>query len=201
MFNKKNTTMKIRGIFYLSTVLLFFQSCFTNSANNNKDNCPLQPIYEYFDQLDQKEIHFSDLDKRLNDAKGQNKTDVVNSVTKEFDDAQKNCLQKLDARFPSGSIKLPFEQLGSKDTLVVKSAYVSGFAFPWNTATSICYYFTIEYELLKKDVWYPKIPLTFTDSEGDILYICNIPANADGKSKFMVKAQPTFIKFAKITIN
>jgi hypothetical protein len=193
--------MKLREIQYLLLLLLFLQSCGSNSVNDNKADCPLREPYEYFDQLSQNEIHFADLDYRLNDAKGKNKTDVVNSVTKEFATAQEECLKKLEATFPVGSIKLPFEQIGSKDTLIVKSAYVSGFAFPWSTATSICYYFTIEYDLIKKDLWYAKIPLTFMDSEGDVLCICNVPANPDGKSQFPIKAQPSFIKFIKIFIN
>jgi hypothetical protein len=182
-------------------VFLLLESCNSGTTDNNKINCPLQEVNEYFSQLDQNEIHFDDLNYRLNDAKGKNNTEVVNSVTKEFDEAQQKCLKKLDAKFPVGSIKLPFEQTGSKDTLIVKSAYVSGFVFPWNTATSISYYFTIEYDLVKKDIWYAKIPATFIDSEGDILCITNIPVNSSGKVSFAIKGQYTFVKFVKILIN
>jgi len=193
--------MKFREIHYLLFIFLFLQSCGSNSVNDNKTICALQAPFEYFDQIDKTDFHFADLDYRLNQAKGKNKTDEVNKVSKEFETAQNSCMQKLEARFPVGAIKLPFEQTGGRDTLTVTAAYVSGFAFPWNTATSICYYFTMEYNLTKKDIWYATIPLTFLDSEGDILYICHLTADASGKARFLVKTQPSFIKFVKISIN
>ncbi len=193
--------MKIKVVFYLPAVILFLQSCTSHSVNDNKIICPLQPIFEYFDQLDKTELHFNDLDYRLNDAKGKSKTEVVNSVTREFADAQNTCLEKLNAKFPSGSVKLPFEQTGLKDTIVFKSVYISGYAFPWTTATSVCYYFTFEYEFIKNDISFVNIHLTFYNSEGDILDICSISAYKSGKTQLLIKTQPSFIKFVKLTIN
>ena len=180
---------------------IVLHSCHSGQVNNSQVTCPLKAPFEYFDQIDQSDFHFADLDYRLNDAKGKNLTDKVDAITKEFATVQNACLKKLDEKFPSGAIKIPFEQIGSKDTVTVKSIYISGYSFPWNTATSICYYFTVEYDLANKDFWYPKLPLTFLDEEGDVLLICSIPADKSGKSKLLVKTQPSFMKFTKIIIN
>ena len=76
-----------------------------------------------------------------------------------------------------------------------------GFTFPWNTATSISYYFTITYKYNKGDLWFKSISLKFLDSEGDVIYIHNIPANIEGFNRIEVKAQIEFRKFTKIVIN
>jgi hypothetical protein len=193
--------MKSSSIKYFVFVILFIQSCGSNTTNNNSTTNPMQAVYTYFDEVSKNELHFTDLDKKLLDAKGENKTDEVNAITSEFEKVHEQCIKKMDAKFPVGSIKLPFEQVGSKDTLIVKSIYVSGFSFPWNTALSICYYFTVEYDIRKNDIWYAKVPLTFVDSEGDILNICNVPANTSGKSRFLVKTEDSFRMFSKIVIH
>ena len=192
--------MRLNKVGHLFILFLLIQGCGNKTADNKKVFCPLQAPYEYFDQLSQTEFYFADMDYRLNEAKGKNKTDVVDSVTKEFDRNQKLCIQKLEAKFPTGSITIPFEQARARDSIVIKSAYVSGFEFPWTTATSICYYFTVEYDILRKDIWFLPIPLRFVDSENDIINMCTLSANSSGKSRFSVKAQPSFRIFTKLLI-
>ena len=193
--------MKLTKIKHLFILILFLQSCGSNSDVKNIRYCPLQAPYDYFDQIDNTSFHFANLDYRLNSAKGKNQTDMVNAVTKEFETTHNECLKKLDEKFPSGSVKIPFEQTGEKDSVTVKSIYISGFGFPWETATTISYYFTVEYEILKKDIWFVPIPLKFVDLDGDIIYICDVPANTSGKSRFAVKTLQDFKIFTKILIN
>ena len=177
------------------------QSCGSNSVNESKTFCPLQAPYDYFDQIDKSDFHFTDLDYRLNDAKGKSETEKVDIVTKEFAEAQNSCIKKLETQFPIGSVKIPFEQLGGKDSVIITSAYISGFSFPWTTATSICYYFTVEYEIRNKEAMYISISLKYLDLEGDIIYMNNLQATSIGKSRFIVKAQPYFKYFTKLLIN
>jgi hypothetical protein len=192
--------MKVRNIYLGLLAIFVIQSCGNKTSSEGKKACPLQAPYEYFDQINNSEFHLSDLESKLSKAKGRNNTDEINKILGEFEVSHKECIKKLDEKFPVGSIKIPFEQTGNKDTVVVKAIYVSAFEFPWNTASSICYSFTIEYDLLKPDIWYAKIPLTFFDSEGDIINICNVEANTSGKTQFPVKAQESFRIFSKITI-
>jgi hypothetical protein len=193
--------MKLTSIYSLFVIVLILGSCSNNVVNSEKSVCPLQAPYEYFDQLSKEEFYFEDLLHKLNTAKGKNSTEEINTFTKEFETTQANCIQKMETKFPEGSIKIPFEQLHGKDTLTVISAYVSGFSFPWNTATSICFYFTLEYEIHQKDLWFIPISLKFIDAEEDIIYMCHLPANSNGKSRFLVKAQFTFRNFTKLIIN
>lgn len=193
--------MIFKKLQYLIFVLLFLQSCDNNKVNINSSIRPLQAPYEYFDQIDKDEFHFADLDAKLSEAQGKNNSDDIKECNRNFETAHNGCLKKLNEKFPVGSIQIPFEQLGSKDTVKVKSIYVSGFEFPWSTAIAICYKFTVEYELLKSDIWYAKVPLILLDTEGDVLSICHVPATVIGKTQFAVKAQASFRIFSKIIIN
>jgi hypothetical protein len=193
--------MKSIGIINIFFTFFFIQSCVSNNFNEEKSGLPLQEAYAYFDELSLNEFHFVELEHKLNVAKGENNIEEINACTKEFEVLQANCIKKMDSKFPVGSVKIPFEQVLGKDTLTVKSVYVSGFSFPWNTATTICFYFTVDYELLKKDLWFVPISLKFLDKEDDIINACNLPANSNGNLKFLVRAQFTFRDFKKLIIN
>jgi hypothetical protein len=193
--------MKSSIIIYVVYVIMVIPSCGSESKNKDKLELPLQAAYGYFDQLSQSEFHFEDLDHKLNTAKGKNNIEEIKSCTKEFEVLHTSCINKMEAKFPEGTLRIPFEQMQGKDTLTVKSVYLSGFSFPWNTAITICFYFTVEYELHKTDLWFVPISFKFIDREEDIIYACNLPANSSGKSKFLVNAQFTFREFKKLIIN
>jgi hypothetical protein len=193
--------MKIRNLFYLIGIVLFLYSCKEGSKGKESDIKPLQPVYEYFDQLSNGEFHFAELEHQLNTARGKNNTDDINKYTKEFEDSHNLCIQKMGEKYPSGSVKIPFEQIHGKDTVTVNSVYVSGYSFPWSTSTTICFYFTVEYDVHKKDLVYIPLSLRFLDIDEDIIHFCHIPCNDSGKTQFLVKAQFTFRNFNKIIIN
>jgi hypothetical protein len=180
---------------------MFLCSCSNNSNNVKDSDRPLKAAYEYFDQLSEDEFHFVELDHKLNTAKGKNNPDDISKYTKEFEVSQASCIKKMEEKFPEGSVKIPFEQIQGNDTLTVKSVYVSGYSFPWGTATTICFYFTVEYDIHKKDLWFIPISLKFVDAEDDIINFLHLPANSSGKSRCLVRTQFTFRDLKKLVIN
>lgn len=181
-------------------MVVTLQSCGNEVIKENKTNHPLQAAYAYFDELDQSEFRFANLERRLNVARGANNVEESNAIVKEYKTAQTECIKKLETKFPAGTIQIPFEQIAAKDTLTVKSVYLSGFWFPWNTASIISLKFTVEYEVVKKDVWFAKVPVTFYDSENDILGIISAPCNETGKTMILVRANNPFRILSKVVI-
>ncbi len=182
-------------------ISLFLVCCESNTTVTSNGNKPLQAPYEYFDKLSSEEFHFVELDHELNTARGANNEEEVKALIKEFEETQASCVKKMEEKFPEGSVKIPFEQIGGKDTLTIKSAYVSGYCFPWNTATSICFYFTVDYDIHKKDILYIPIALKFLDVEDDVINMLHVRANSNGKSRFIVRTQFTFRDLKKIIVN
>ena len=184
--------------FLLIAMVLY--SCSNNESNKSSETLPLQPVYDYFDQINQTKYMFENLNNKLNASKLKDNSNESNQITKDFGKSQSECIKDLETKFPVGSVQFPFEQNGSKDTVKITSVYLSGFSFPWSTATTICFYFTIEYKYNQGDIMFKSVPLKFFDNEGDVIYIRNIPANKEGKTRITVKAQIEFRKFAKIVI-
>lgn len=193
--------MKKNRLLYLLLFGLFLPGCNSNSVNENPKNSPLKATYEYFDEINESDFNFAELQSKLDAARGKNDVEAANAVVKEFKAAHENCLKKLEERYPAGTVQIPFEQIGGKDTVTVKNIYLSGFWFPWNTAFNFSLKFTVEYEVIKKDVWFAKVPLTFYDNEDDILCIINAPCNKEGKTEISVRTNTSFKKLSKVIIH
>ena len=185
-------------LFFLIAMVLF--SCSSSESNKNVVSLPLQPVYDYFDQIDQTKYMFVKLNDKLNASRLKDNSNETNQIIKDFEKTQSDCIKDLETKFPVGSVQVPFEQKGSKDTIKITSIYLSGFGFPWNTATNICFYFTIEYKYNQGNLMFKSVPLKFYDDEGDVIFIRNIPAKKEGKMRINVKAQIEFRKFARIVI-
>jgi hypothetical protein len=183
-------------------IMVLFSMCSSNVKKIEAVNMPLEAPFEFFDQINEKEFKLADLNYRLNDAIGKNKTELVTQLNQKFAKSHEACIQKLEQKYPAGTVQLPFKQLGKQDKVRVKSAYISGFAFPWSTATSICFYVSIDYEIMNRDMWFTALSLTFIDNENDVIYLCNLPLNLESNTeRFIVKAQPNFRAFSNLEIN
>lgn len=190
-------TFIISGIIFLGFILT---DC-SKGIIQKKENCPLLTTYDYFDQLSESKFKFIDLEHRLNKAKGKNQSEDIDKYTKEFENLHQQCIQEMETKFPLGTVKIPFEQKRGTDTLTITNAYVSGYSFPWGTATSICFYFTVEYQMHKKELWYIPIGIQFMDTDGDIINYCTVQANSELKTRFLVRAQSTFRNLSKLIID
>ncbi len=180
---------------------LLLSGCNTVNTDQSPTNSPLEEPYAYFDQLSADEFKLEELEHDYLKAKGKNDKDGENAILKKIEESHAACIQKLEEKFPSGSVKIPFEQTGSKDSISITSVYVSGFTFPWNTARNISYYFTVEYTIHNKEAWNVPITLKYIDKEDDVIYINGFPANSSGKTRFVVRTQPSFRSLTKIIVN
>jgi len=129
--------------FFLFAMALY--SCNSDKSVKNSLALPLQPVYEYFDQINITKYKFDKLNDMLNASRLKDKSNESEIIEKDFEQSHSQCIKDLEAKFPVGSVQVPFEQTGSKDTVSITSVYLSGFSFPWSTATSISFYFNIEY--------------------------------------------------------
>jgi hypothetical protein len=179
---------------------LLFYRCSTDEGNSNVTEGTLKEFYDYFDKINNDELHLNILAQEYYKSFGTNNQADINTALSKFQDAQKKGISMVLKKFPVGSIKFPFEQTALKQLTDVKSVYISGYAYPWPTAERLSFYITFEYNLKSSDFIYRTFRVEFYDTSDDIINACNVSIDKSGKTEIYLKPEQEFRKFRSLKI-
>jgi len=190
---------------YFSVLLIIFPLLFCSCSYNNNNEAEitegtLKEYYDYFEKINNEDLHLGQLAQEYYNSFGKNNEEEVKSSLLKFQEAQKKGTELILKKYPSGTIKFPFEQSGVEKIVDVKSAYISGYSYPWATADRHSFYITFEYTLKTTNYRYPTMRVEFYDTQNDIINACNVPLYKSGKSEIYVKPEIEFRKFLKLKI-
>ena len=175
-------------------------SCSEASEDSQIAEGTLKDYYNYWDKINNEEIHLKELEQEYYNAFGTNDDAKINAALDKFKEAQKRGISRVMEKYPSGAIKFPFEQNVPVSLVELKSVYISGYSYPWATATRNSFYLTFEYNLKQPDVRFKTIRVEFYDTKDEIINACNIDLNKSGKTVIYIKPELEFKKFLKLKI-
>jgi hypothetical protein len=191
--------MKASNYYLIILFSFIFWGCIS-SGNNIENNGTLKEFFNYFDKIDKEELHYSDLGKEYSRAYGKNDASAIKAVEDKFAATHKRGIELVMQKYPSGAIQFPFEQTGTESYVQIKSVYISGYDYPWNTAYRNSFYLTFEYELKQTNFHYKSVRVEFYDTDGDVINACNVALNKSGKTTIYIRPEAEIRKFLNLKI-